>query len=45
MPAPGIYVTARVSDGARRRHELTEAGTVRADGADEPIWRLTERTS
>ena len=45
MSAPGIYVTSRVSEVLSDAYELTEAGTVRVDGADEPIWRLTERTS
>ena len=45
MSAPGIYVTSRVSEVLSDAYELTEAGTVRVDGADEPVWRLTERTS
>ena len=45
MSAPGIYVTSRVSEVLSDAYELTEAGTVRVDGADEPIWRLTERAS
>ncbi len=45
MSAPGIYVTSRVSEVLSDAYELTEAGTVRVDGADEAIWRLTERAS
>ena len=45
ISTPGIYVTSRVSEVLSDAYEVTEAGTVRFNGADEPVWRLTERTS
>lgn len=45
MAAPGIYVTSRVSDVLSDAYDFAEAGTVRVDGVEEPVWRLTERPS
>ena len=39
----GIYVTSRIRDVVGDEYTLTEAGVVRSDGVDEPVWRLTER--
>ena len=44
LPSEGIYVTARIRDVVGDSYELTEAGIVRSDGVDEPVWRLRERT-
>lgn len=40
---PGVYVTARVYDVMRDIRDFTPAGTVTADGTEEPVYRLAER--
>jgi class 3 adenylate cyclase len=40
---PGIYVTSQVYETLRDTRQFTPAGTITVDGAEEPIWRLTER--
>ena len=44
LPSEGIYVTARIRDVVGDAYQLTEAGIVRSDGVDEPVWRLAERS-
>lgn len=41
-PAPGIYVTDRVHQVLSETLSFEPAGTVRADGFDEPVWRVAE---
>ncbi|MFN8071091.1 MAG: adenylate/guanylate cyclase domain-containing protein [Mycobacterium sp.] len=42
MPAPGIYVTARVYDALSETTSFASAGTLSVDGAQESVWRVTE---
>lgn len=42
MPAPGIYVTARVYDALAETMTFTSAGTLSVDGVEESVWRVTE---
>lgn len=44
-PRPGIYVTSQVYEVMRDSRHFTAAGTISAGGAEEPIWRLSERQS
>ena len=39
----GIFVTTDVYEVMRDIRQFTPAGTVTVDGADQPIWRLTDR--
>lgn len=39
---PGVYVTTRVYEIMRDSRSFEAAGTITADGAEEPIWRLSE---
>ena len=40
---PGVYVTTRVYEIMRDSRDFDPAGTIRADGIEEPIWRLSEQ--
>lgn len=42
MPAPGIYVTARVYDALSGTMSFTSAGTLTVDGSTVSVWRLAE---
>lgn len=42
MPAPGIYVTARVYDTLSGTMSFASAGTLSVDGSTVSVWRLTE---
>ncbi|HET9876366.1 MAG TPA: adenylate/guanylate cyclase domain-containing protein, partial [Mycobacterium sp.] len=42
-PQPGIYVSAQVQELMQDSRQFTPAGTVAVDGAEQPIWRLSER--
>ena len=44
-PKPGIYVTAGVYEIMRDSRHFTRVGVITVDGAEEPIWRLSERQS
>lgn len=44
-PQPGVYVSAGVYEVMRDSRGFTAAGEITIDGAQEPIWRLTERQS
>lgn len=43
-PQPGIYVTAPVYEAMRDVRQFTPAGTISVGGADQPIYRLSERS-
>lgn len=45
MPAPGIYVTARVYDALSESLSFASAGTVTTDDGQESVWRVTEPAS
>lgn len=40
---PGIYVTTQVYEAMQDIHQFEAAGTIKVNGADQPIWRLSER--
>jgi class 3 adenylate cyclase len=42
-PQDGIYVTQQVYETIGDTIAFTSAGSITTDGADEPIWRLSER--
>jgi class 3 adenylate cyclase len=42
-PQPGVYVTTQVYEAMRDTRQFTSAGVIIVDGAEEPIWRLSER--
>ena len=42
-PQPGVYVTTQVYEAMRDTRQFTSAGVIMVDGAEEPIWRLSER--
>ncbi|MGV0793701.1 adenylate/guanylate cyclase domain-containing protein [Mycolicibacterium sp. XJ1819] len=42
---PGVFVTSRVYEAMRDSREFTSAGTITADGEEQPIWRLSEPQS
>jgi class 3 adenylate cyclase len=42
-PHPGICVTTQVYDAMRDSRHFTAAGEITANGAQTPIWRLTDR--
>ena len=44
-PKPGIYVTAGVYEIMRDSRHFARVGVITVDGAEEPIWRLSERQS
>jgi class 3 adenylate cyclase len=39
----GIYVTSKVYEVMRDFHQFTAAGSLTVGGAEQPIWRLSER--
>jgi class 3 adenylate cyclase len=39
----GIFVTTDVYEVMRDIRQFTPAGAVMVDGAEQPIWRLTDR--
>ena len=39
----GIYVTSEVYEVMRDMRQFTPAGSITADGSEQPIWRLSER--
>ncbi|HVQ98644.1 MAG TPA: adenylate/guanylate cyclase domain-containing protein, partial [Mycobacterium sp.] len=39
----GIYVTSQVYEVMRDVHQFTPAGTITVGGAEQPVWRLSER--
>jgi class 3 adenylate cyclase len=39
----GVYVTSEVYDVMRDIRQFTPAGSITVDGAEQPIWRLSER--
>jgi class 3 adenylate cyclase len=39
----GIYVTSKVYEVMRDFHQFTSAGSLTVGGAEQPIWRLSER--
>ncbi|MGC2654141.1 MAG: adenylate/guanylate cyclase domain-containing protein [Mycobacterium sp.] len=39
----GIYVTSQVYEVMRDVHQFTSAGTITVGGAEQPVWRLSER--
>jgi class 3 adenylate cyclase len=39
----GIYVTSKVYEVMRDFHQFTPAGSLTVGGAEQPIWRLSER--
>ena len=43
-PQPGIYVTAQVYEVMRDVRQFTPAGTISVGGAEQPIYRLSERS-
>lgn len=45
MPQPGVYVTDQVHEATRDIRQFTAVGSVTVNGAERPIWRLTERHS
>jgi class 3 adenylate cyclase len=42
---PGVFVTSRVYDAMRDTRQFTAAASTTVDGAEEPIWQLSERQS
>lgn len=42
-PRPGIYCTTQVYELMRDMGQFTLAGSIVADGKEQPIWRLSER--
>ena len=38
---PGIYVTSRIRGAVGDDYQFIDAGVIRSDGVDEPVWRLT----
>ncbi len=44
VPQAGIYVTSEVYDVMRDARQFTSAGTIVVGGAEQPIWRLSERS-
>ncbi|WP_421845041.1 adenylate/guanylate cyclase domain-containing protein [Mycobacterium sp.] len=42
-PQPGIYVSAGVYEVMRDTRQFTPADAISAEGAEQPIWRLSER--
>jgi class 3 adenylate cyclase len=44
-PQPGVYVTSAVYDVMRDSRNFTLAGDITVDGEEQPVWRLTERSS
>lgn len=40
---PGIYVSSQVHDTLADTRNFTAAGSITVDGAEQPIWRLSER--
>jgi class 3 adenylate cyclase len=44
-PQPGVYVTSRVYDVLRDSRAFTSAGAVTVDGDEQPVWRLSDRSS
>ncbi len=43
VPQPGIYVTTQVYEVMRDTRTFVSAGQITVDGAEQPIWRLSER--
>lgn len=44
-PQAGVYVTDRVREATQDVRQFVSAGTVHANGSEEPIWRLADRQS
>jgi class 3 adenylate cyclase len=42
-PQPGIYVSSQVYEVMRDIRQFTPAGSISVGGAEQPIWRLSER--
>ena len=42
-PEPGVYVTEQVYEVMRDSRQFSPAGTIVVGGAEQPIWRLSER--
>jgi class 3 adenylate cyclase len=42
-PQPGIYVSSQVYEAMRDVHQFTPAGSISVGGADQAIYRLSER--
>lgn len=43
VPDAGVYVSSRVYNTLSETTPFVSAGTISADGTDEPIWRLSEQ--
>jgi class 3 adenylate cyclase len=44
-PQPGIYVSSDVYEAMRDTRSFVTAGQISVDGVEQPIWRLSERSS
>ncbi|MCV7226300.1 adenylate/guanylate cyclase domain-containing protein [Mycolicibacterium komossense] len=44
-PQPGIYVSSDVYEAMRDTKSFVSAGEISVDGVEQPIWRLSERSS
>jgi class 3 adenylate cyclase len=42
---PGIYVTQQVYETIGDAKTFSVAGTITIDGSEQPIWRVSERSS
>jgi class 3 adenylate cyclase len=42
-PRPGVYVSVQVYEATRDTRQFTAAGEITVGGAQQPLWRLTER--
>lgn len=44
-PQPGVYVSSAVYEAMRDTRSFVSAGQISVDGVEQPIWRLSERSS